>query len=404
MAEERTANDGSPSPSKSLDQLLERRADLVLEPVGELLLDDPAADLLAGLGQGPGVVGVEVLDPLRDPVTQDCPVPGLRKRWKASAVVAKPSGTLTPRSVRLETISPSEAFLPPTWSRSSIPRSENHRTLGCSLVHVCSFCRFFCRSPDSVCMITVEISSTDRAEVSTTGIRWAPYSCLARRSSQRHCSTEAYFDAGPPLAAHPAQPVDGGGQPEAAVAVVAHRSRQVLVIEVLVDQRVVRDEQPVLQGEVHARGRLAAPRRRQQDHVGLLHGPRALTVVVLDGELHRRHPVVVALDVTHAVQAGGLVDAALAEDLLDPRHVQLEEVDDRRPRLGQLLAHVVDGRGGEDERRHGPVHRLVEHRHHPTGVLHRGDERDQRALEEQVRELDEQRVAHRLRADAGAVD
>ena len=32
----------------------------------------------------------------------------------ASAVVAKPPGTLTPASDRFDTISPSEAFLPPT--------------------------------------------------------------------------------------------------------------------------------------------------------------------------------------------------------------------------------------------------------------------------------------------------
>jgi hypothetical protein len=40
-------------------------------------------------------------------------------------------------------------------------------------------------------MITVEISSTDLAEESTTGTPWAEKRCEARRSSQRHCSTEA---------------------------------------------------------------------------------------------------------------------------------------------------------------------------------------------------------------------
>ena len=286
------------------DELLEGRPDLVLEPVGERLLDDPAADPLAGPGQRPGVVGVQAL---ASPAIRSASPSAAMKRWNASAVVANPSGTLTPRSVRLQTISPSEAFLPPTWSRSSMPRSENHRTLGChggappagrARGAAASLLR-----ARRVCMITVEISSTDRAEVSTTGIRWAAYSCLARRSSHRHCSERGVARVGPALAADPASR-------SAVVISPKHRSRRPRTgaagarLEVLVDQRVVGHEQAVLQREVHARGGLAAPRRRQQDHVGLLHGPQALAVVVLDGVLHRSHPVVVALEVADAVQPG----------------------------------------------------------------------------------------------------
>ena len=52
---------------------------------------------------------------------------------------------------------------------------------------------------------------------------------------------------------------------------------------------------------------------------------------------------------------------------------------------------------------HRTVHRRVEGRYHFAGFLHRGDERDQPSLEAQVRELDQQRVAHGLGTDAGAV-
>jgi hypothetical protein len=55
-------------------------------------------------------------------------------RRNAAAVVANPSGTWTPSEVRLLTISPSEAFLPPTWSRSLRPISENGRTLGYAVI------------------------------------------------------------------------------------------------------------------------------------------------------------------------------------------------------------------------------------------------------------------------------
>ena len=51
----------------------------------------------------------------------------------------------------------------------------------------------------------------------------------------------------------------------------------------------------------------------------------------------------------------------------------------------------------------GPVHGRVQDRYHLAGLLDGGDERDQPPVEPQAGELDQQGVAHRLRADAGAV-
>ncbi len=136
--------------------------------------------------------------------------------------------------------------------------------------------------------------------------------------------------ARPPLVADPAQPLDRGDQPDALVHVLVQQAGQVVALEVLVDQRVVGHEQAVLEREVHARRRLAAPRGRDHDDVGLLQAAHALAVVVLDGELDGRHPGVVAADVADPVQPGRLVQAAGAEHLLDPAHVDVEEVDDRR--------------------------------------------------------------------------
>jgi hypothetical protein len=44
----------------------------------------------------------------------------------------KPSGTFTPLLVSSRTISPSEAFLPPTSGMSSIVMSANHLMKGCA--------------------------------------------------------------------------------------------------------------------------------------------------------------------------------------------------------------------------------------------------------------------------------
>ena len=90
--------------------------------------------------------------------------------------MAKPSGTRTPAAARLLTISPSEAFLPPTSSRSASPSSANHRTLSVSVAVLVLMRWSFLvgghgrsvgdrlRWPARVWMITVDISSTDFAE------------------------------------------------------------------------------------------------------------------------------------------------------------------------------------------------------------------------------------------------
>ncbi len=139
------------------------------------------------------------VDPLGEAGVAD-EATGTPRRWSRSR-----RGRARPRSARWETISPREAFLPPTSSRSSMPRSENHRTfalIACSSsacrsysvgavgvvrAQVAARFRFWFR----VWTIRVAISSTDRDEESITGIRLAAYSSLARRSSQRHCSAEA---------------------------------------------------------------------------------------------------------------------------------------------------------------------------------------------------------------------
>ena len=51
------------------------------------------------------------------------------KRQYACAVVAKPDGTFTPRLARCRTISPSDAFLPPTWGTSICPSVSNQATI-----------------------------------------------------------------------------------------------------------------------------------------------------------------------------------------------------------------------------------------------------------------------------------
>ena len=178
---------------------------------------------------------------------------------------------------------------------------------------------------------------------------------------------------------------------------------QVGGLEVLLDQRVVGDEQAVLEGQVHGGRRLAAPRRRDEDDLRLVHRPQALTVVVLDRVLDGRHPRVVALDVPDPVQLRRDPGSRYPEHLLDPGDVQLEEVDHRALRRVQDLADLVGRRRGEGDRRDRALRGLVEHLDDPAGLLRRRDERDQPSFEPQLRELDEQRVAHRLRADARAV-
>jgi hypothetical protein len=83
--------------------------------------------------------------------------------------------------------------------------------------------------------------------------------------------------------------------------------------------------------------------------------------------------------------------------------VEIEEVDQRARRCVQRVADLGD-RGCRKHQRGGrPGHRLVENGDDPPSLFDRGDERDQVSLEPQVGKLDQQRVAHRFRADAGAV-
>ena len=104
-------------------------------------------------------------------------------------MVANPSGTRTPAFDRFCTISPSEAFLPPTCSRSASPSSANHSTfalIGC-LLSVRVGQGLLVR----LCRMTVDISSTDFAEELMMGRLWVANIASARRSSHVHCSREA---------------------------------------------------------------------------------------------------------------------------------------------------------------------------------------------------------------------
>ena len=102
---------------------------------------------------------------------------------------ARPSGTRVPTEVRFRTISPNDAFLPPTWSRSARLRSENQTTADVveGAMWSTMLARYFLLvSHDlwlSVCKITVDISSTDLAEELITGRRWFRYMASAWRSS-----------------------------------------------------------------------------------------------------------------------------------------------------------------------------------------------------------------------------
>ena len=201
----------------------------------------------------------------------------------------------------------------------------------------------------------MDISSTDLAEELIDGI------CGCGRGSRLDGARSALLERGVPgvgasLVPHLAEPGGGGGDAEAPVAQVADRLGQLVGVEVLFHQRVVGDEDPVLQGEVHRGGGLAAAGRRDQDHVGLVERPHALAVVVLDGVLDRRHPSVVALDVAQPVQPGGYPLTLLSEDRLDLGHVQVEEVDQRTARPVQLVSDLGHRGGGEGQRRDRTVH------------------------------------------------
>ena len=81
-------------------------------------------------GQRAGVVGVEALETAsairsaRPSCGQEALV-GRRPSWRTRRARRTPE-----RRRGVATISPSEAFLPPTWSRSPRPRSANQRDVG----------------------------------------------------------------------------------------------------------------------------------------------------------------------------------------------------------------------------------------------------------------------------------
>ena len=69
----------------------------------------------------------------------------------------------------------------------------------------------------------------------------------------------------------------------------------------------------------------------------------------------------------------------------------------------QLDPNLVDRCCRECERCDRPVHGGVEDRDHLARLLQRIDEGDEPPVEPEEGELDEQGVAHRLRADAGGI-
>ena len=330
-------------------------------------------------------------------------------RRKASAVVAKPSGTRTPSSERLLTISPSEEFLPPTSSRSLRPMSAKARTFDRGVSVIVWLLGRVSGARSSVSGLqALQDDRRDLLDGLGRGVDdrqvVQPEDRLGPPQLEGALLERGVARVGPPLLAYGGEPGRRGHQPEAPLAQVPDRPGELDDLEVLLDDRVVGDEQAVLQREVHRRRCLAAPRRRHQDHVGLLEAPHALAVVVLDRVLDRLHPAVVALDVADTVQPGGQLLAVGVQDRLDPLHVQVEEVDQRAAGVAQLQPDLVARGGGEHQRGAcARVQRRVEPGHDLARLLDRGDERDQGALEAQVGELDEQRVAHRLGTDAGAV-
>ena len=126
--------------------------------------------------------------------------------------------------------------------------------------------------------------------------------CLSPTQLPRALLEGGIGGVGPALLPNLTQP---GRRCDNAVAPVAqrlNRSGQLGLIEILVDQRIVGDEDAVLQRQVHSRWRLAAPGRRHKDHVCLVQSTQTLPVVVLDGILDGGHPGVVALDVADAME------------------------------------------------------------------------------------------------------
>ena len=232
-----------------------------------------------------------------------------------------------------------------------------------------------------------------------TGSRLAAYIGLGPTQLVRALLQRGVLRVRAPLLTHLRQPTRRRDQPDDPVPQVLDRPRQVGGLQILLDQRVVRHEQAVLQGQVHRGRRLPAPRRRDEDDLRLVHRPQALTVVVLDRVLDRRHPRAVSLHIAQAVQAADDARSRSAENGLDPWQQVTVEVEHRAAARAQDCPDLVADHGSESDRSDRAIRRPVEHLDDPIRLLDRRNERDQPSLEPQLRELDQQRVAHRLRAD-----
>jgi hypothetical protein len=96
--------------------------DLLRQVVGERRIEDDVARAPRDPRRPPG--------PVRRALRAARPrQPDWSRTWRyASAVIAKPFGTRTPRRVSCRYISPNDAFLPPTNGTSAKPSSSNRRT------------------------------------------------------------------------------------------------------------------------------------------------------------------------------------------------------------------------------------------------------------------------------------
>ena len=128
--------------AEALEHLAPGTAYGLAECFGQRGFDDPGADFLAGLGQC--ATSSVSSDSSRARIFSSSPV-SARKSRNASAVVANPPGTFTPIDARFAIISPSDAFLPPTCSRSSIPSWSSQRIYSVTIrIIPCSFANSYC--------------------------------------------------------------------------------------------------------------------------------------------------------------------------------------------------------------------------------------------------------------------
>ena len=127
--------------------------------------------------------------PSSNPSIRSARPPSTKRRY-ASAVVANPSGTRTPRSDRDEIISPSDEFFPPTCSRSARPRSANQRTLSPLGV------RWPALVSEGEVMLIVEAPCSVLSVVSVVSVVLGGSTVLTECSSCGSCAMEVLEDAG----------------------------------------------------------------------------------------------------------------------------------------------------------------------------------------------------------------